>query len=126
MSSAFIIILHLFIFLDLVFCVHIEELKKRSDIKLYFKPIPPGPNDKLCSYFMDQLIKLADEISDEIKVKNDDTNSSFQYFLKRVTETGKRNGISSKTPCISQMVTGFKPDNNLLYDYWSHNFRSKL
>lgn len=121
-----IIVLRIFVFFELVFCVHINELKKRSDLRIKFRPRQPGAEDKLCSYFMNQVMKLAEPIRDEIKAKRNDTNSSFQYFLKRVTNAGIKNGITSKTLCITQMVTGFKPNNNLLYDYWSQNFRSKL
>lgn len=126
LSKVFISFLSVFFLIEILFGVHINDLKKRSDIRLLFRPRQPGPDDKLCSYYMDQLKKLAEPIRDEILTERNDKNSSFQYFLKKVTEAGIKNGISSKTPCTTQMIVGFKPNNNLLYDYWSENFRSKL
>lgn len=126
LSSKIFVLLCIHISIEVVSSVHINELKKRSDIRLLFGPKQPGPDDKLCSFYMNELMKLAKPIGNEITVNREDKNSSFQYFLKKVTESGIRHGISNKTPCVTQMVTGFKPNNNLLYDYWYQNFHSKL
>lgn len=127
MSRYVFLILSVFVSIDIAYSVHIDELKKRSDIRLLFRPRQPGPDDKLCSSYMNQLMKLAEPIRDEIVAKGDANEiPSFQYFLKKLTNAGLKSGISNKTLCTTQIVIKFKPNTNLLYDYWSQNFRRKL